>query len=417
MIDFLRILFYLASAWIFFQLVFPFLTVAAARLFGSRKERNLGAKIQDKFADHPENAPNTDFACIITAYQNSEITKPLISSILQQSHGNLTIYLVADECPETSFNVTDPRFVLLTPPEPLRLKIKSILYARAHFRRAHDYTVIFDADNLAHPDFLQHINHYIARGFKCIQGQRTAKNLDSQYAAADSLGELYKNYIERYSPYLLGGSAVISGSGMATESALYQAYLDSPEIQEGQHLGKKMLQEDKILQNFLLHRNYRIAYAWDAVCYDEKVSTGAAVQTQRGRWLYSYFQNMPNSLGLILRGLLRFSPNQFFFGLVTFALPMFIQLALAFMLAVAGLLLNPWVTLALVLAVGIFGSTVLWTLRLSEAPPSVWNAVYAVPKFILRQALGLFKMINPNKHFKHSEHKHLVHVEEVLKKQ
>jgi cellulose synthase/poly-beta-1,6-N-acetylglucosamine synthase-like glycosyltransferase len=417
MIDLLFILFYIASGWIFFQLVFPFLTVAAARVFGRRSEAHLGAKIQDKFADASVETLDTDFACIITAYKNSEITKPLVASLLQQSHPNLMVYLVADECPETEFNISDPRFVLLKPENPLRLKIKSIQYAHSRFVRAHDFTVIFDADNLAHPDFLHQINQYIARGFQCVQGQRTAKNLDSKYAAADSLGELYKNYIERYAPYLLGGSSVISGSGMATKSGLYQQYLDSKEVQEGQHLGKKMLQEDKILQNFLLRRNVRIAFAWDAVCYDEKVSTGEDVQTQRGRWLFSYFQNIPNALGILLRGLVRFSPNQFFFGVVTLALPMFIQLAVAFMLAVAGLLIQPWVTLALVGAVGIFGMNVLWTLKLSEAPPSVWNAVYAIPKFILRQARGLFKMVNPEKHFKHSEHRHLVHVDEVIKKQ
>ncbi len=93
------------------------------------------------------------------------------------------------------------------------------------------------------------------------------------------MGEHYKNYLERYVPYLLGGSAVISGSGMATESVLYQAYLASPEIEQGQHQWKKMLQEDKILQNFLIQQNKRIAYARNAVVYDEK--------TRAMRWKHS----------------------------------------------------------------------------------------------------------------------------------
>jgi len=43
----------------------------------------------------------------------------------------------------------------------------------------------------------------------------------------------------------------------------------------------------------------------------------------------------------------------------------------------------------------------------------VWN----VPKFVWRQFTGLFKMRNPNKHFKHTEHRKYVSVDEVIGKQ
>ena len=91
------------------------------------------------------------------------------------------------------------------------------------------------------PNFLAETNRYANAGYLAIQGQRTAKNLDTVYACADSIGEFYKNYVERLAPSLLGSSSVISGSGMAIERELYQSYLDSPEIQEGKELGKRML--------------------------------------------------------------------------------------------------------------------------------------------------------------------------------
>lgn len=390
------------AGWLAFQLVFPFLTVWASRIWG--RER-AGLTVAD-----------CDYACIITAYQNSAIARPLVESILMQTHGRFVIYLVADDCPDGGFDLSDDRLVLLRPASPLRLKVKSIRYATDRFVRPHDYTVVFDADNLVHPQFLAEMNRYVAAGYPCIQGQRTAKNLDSDYAAADSLGELYKNYIERYAPYLLGGSSVISGSGMATETRLYRAYLDSPDIREGQEKGKRMLQEDKILQNFLLRRNEQIAFARDAVCYDEKVDNGAAVQTQRSRWLFSYFQNIPNAVGILCRGLFGLRANQFFFGVVTLALPMFIQLGIAFALAVAGWWIDPRVSLVLVAAVGIFGLNVLWTLRLSNASRAVWRAIRSVPGFMLRQVAALFKMSNPDKHFKHSEHTKVVSVNDLLNK-
>ena len=231
----------------------------ASRWLG--RERRAAKKAIGSVGHEAGNLPPCSYACIVTAYRNSAIAKPLVESLLRQQYPHLIIYVVADECPDFDFGITDERLVLLQPATPLRLKAKSIIYAMEHYRRPHDYTVVFDADNLAHPQFLAEINRYVEAGYGCIQGQRTAKNLDTTYAALDSMGEHYKNYIERYVPYLLGGSAVISGSGMATRTDLYRAYLASPEIQQGQNQWKKMLQEDKILQNFLLRQDHRIAYA------------------------------------------------------------------------------------------------------------------------------------------------------------
>jgi cellulose synthase/poly-beta-1,6-N-acetylglucosamine synthase-like glycosyltransferase len=315
--------------------------------------------------------------------------------------------LVADECPDYDFGIADPRFTLLKPDPPLRLKAKSILYAIKNFQRPHQYIAVFDADNLAHPDFLAEINRYANAGHLCIQGQRTAKNLDTTYAALDSMGEHYKNYLERYVPYLLGSSSVISGSGMATEAELYKAYLASPEIERGKEQWKKMLQEDKILQNFLLRQNKKIAYARKAIVYDEKV------ETQRSRWLFSYFQNLPNSTEILLRGLSGLSWNQFYFGAVTLALPMFIQVGLAGLLALLGLLIQPWWSLALAAALALFAAGVLLALKWDGAPKAVWNAVWNVPKFVLRQFAGLFKMADPNKNFQHTEHRKMVSIEEI----
>jgi cellulose synthase/poly-beta-1,6-N-acetylglucosamine synthase-like glycosyltransferase len=397
-------LFYCAVAIVTFQLILPFLTVVAERLSGKEEVP-------------PITSPNRPlhYACIITAYRNAAIARPLVQSLLRQSYPNLHIYWVADECPpDFEPQISDARLTFLRPDPSLRLKAKSIIYATERWVQRPDYIAIFDADNLAHPDFLTEINRYAQAGHRCIQGQRTAKNTDQSFAAADALGEIYKNYIERYAPYRLGGSSVISGSGMAVETDLYLSYLNSPDIQQGKEQWKKMLQEDKILQNVLLRRNERIVYAWNAVCYDEKVQSGEAVQTQRSRWLFSYFQNLPNTLDLLWRGLKGRRWNQFFFGLVTVSLPMFIQLAVAGLLGLIGLFVAPWATLVLAAAVGLFALTVLWTLQLSDAPPAVWGALAKIPAFVGRQVLGLLKMGNPNKNFKHTEHTEAVSVEDVL---
>ncbi len=397
----MQIIYLILSGIILFFLTFPFLTVAFSLLF---KEHLDTQKVQKDF----------DYACIITAYKNVAITEHLVQSLLKQTHQNFHIYLVGDECQPNDFSLTDNRLTVFYPNPSLKLKAKSIIHAMDHFIRPHDYTVILDADNLAHPNFLKEINLYANQGFNSIQGQRTAKNLDTIYACADSTGEFYKNFVERYVPYMIGSSAVISGSGMAVKTKLYKAYLDSPEIQQGKEMWKKMLQEDKILQNFLLGQNEKIVFAKNAIIYDEKVTTADQVEIQRSRWLYSYFQNLPNSSGLILKGIANLSWNQLLFGIITIAPPLFILLFSAVALLGAGLFLNPYMSIWLFMGLGIFTLNIFWSLYLSDVPDQIWSALWGIPLFIWKQFTALFKMGNPNKNFKHSEHSKAVKIEEVL---
>jgi cellulose synthase/poly-beta-1,6-N-acetylglucosamine synthase-like glycosyltransferase len=401
-IHILTLAFGIVSSVLIFFLLFPFLTVLLSL---GRKEKII----------IPAQPKLYDFGCIITAYRNAQIARPLVESLLRQQHQNFLIYLVADNCDISDWDLDDPRLFVLLPREPLNLKAKSIMHAMDRYQRPHEYTVVFDGDNLAHPEFLMEINRYANFGYKSIQGQRTAKNLDTLYACADSLGEFYKNYVERYVPYMIGSSTVISGSGMAVETELYRDYLNSKEIQEGQHLWKKMLQEDKILQNHILRKNGKICYAKNALVFDEKVTTAQAVETQRARWLFSYFQNLPNSSGLLLRGLFGFRWNQFLFGLITIAPPLFILVFFSGVCFLLGWFVQPLFSWLLLASGIVFVLTILWTLRLSNAPKEIWSALGGLPLFIFKQVTALGKMRDPNKNFKHSEHTVTVKIDDVLK--
>jgi len=190
MVALTSILIALAAFCIFF-LVLPFLTTLATALRAKEKTASIGP--HKKF----------DFGVIITAYRNANITQPLIESLLRQTHQNFIIYLVADNCASVDFSYPGNEKVVILQPKPaLNLKAKSLIHAMQSFKRVHDYVVVCDADNLAHPKFLEELNHYANAGHQAIQGQRTAKNIDSPIAAADAVGEFYKNYIERYGAYL-----------------------------------------------------------------------------------------------------------------------------------------------------------------------------------------------------------------------
>ncbi len=392
----------LIAAAFAFALVWPFVMVVISRF---RKPRLAAV----------EPAATPDFACVITAWRNVTIARPLVDSLLRQQWPHFHIYLIADRCDPATWSFEDARLTVCYPDPPLDLKVKSILYAVARFVRPHDYVIVFDADNVAHPQLLEQLVRYIRAGWRVVQGQRRAKNLDTVFACADATGEFYKNYVERYVPWLLGSSAVISGSGMAVASELYRGYLSSPEIQRGKERGKRMMQEDKILQNWLLRRDERIAWARQAIVYDEKVSSPQAARTQRSRWLFSYFQNVPHAAALLWLGLRRRSWNQFLFGLVTLLPPLFLTVGGAALWAVWGLWVAPHWSMVLAVALLVFSLNVLWTLWLTPVPPAIWRALWGLPLFVYQQLLALFRMGDPDRNFAPTAHRHELPIDELLK--
>ena len=145
----LTYLFYIISSILLFFLIFPFITIVLSFL----KKEKTPALLRGS-----ENSKKFDYANIITAYRNVEIAKPLIQSLLMQTHQNHHIYLLADNCDMSDWDIQHEKLTVLNPQPALNLKVKSIIYTTERFVRKPDYTVIWDADNLAHPQFLENIN-------------------------------------------------------------------------------------------------------------------------------------------------------------------------------------------------------------------------------------------------------------------
>jgi cellulose synthase/poly-beta-1,6-N-acetylglucosamine synthase-like glycosyltransferase len=388
-------------------LLFPFVTVLLAQL---RKEEVLPIASQE-----------ADIACVITAYRSIDIAIPLVTSLLKQQYENFHIYLVADGCEVDGIEWEDERIHLLKPEQDLNSKVKSIKHAIQHFARKHEYILIFDPDNLAPATFLSEMNRYIQAGYKAVQGVRAAKNLDTLYACLDATGELYYNYSVRYVPWRMGGSSTISGSGMAIETSLFEAYLkiDSMDT-ESQEV---ILAEDKILQIDLIRRKTRIAYAKQAILYDEKVTEGQQVERQRTRWIKSYFQHLPAALGLVWRGLSRFNFNQFLFGLFISLLPMFLMVGGSGILGMVDL--ATWLITGEMqyfwLMIGLIGGGLLFVLnfflvlKIGKAPSEIWKSLWGIPLFISKQIKALLSLKKSKKDFLHTTHKKAVGIEEIRK--
>lgn len=357
---------------------------------------------------------NYDFACIITVYENMPISLPLVKSVLNQRYLHFHIYLVADKVADYEYYIEDKRLTFIKPQLALNSKVLSIDTALRAAVRCHDFVLILDADNLLHPQFLSEVNVFHQRGYQAVQGKRTAKNLETDYAALDAMGEYYYDYLVRRGPFRAGSSSTIAGSGMSVERRLYGEI-----IQLGlEELRKKgvVVSEDKSLQLEIVERGERIGYAEKAIIFDEKVSGKKQIQRQRTRWLNSYFRHLHEGLRLMLKGIENLSFNQFLFSMIIIMPPILILVVITGVVFLITLFVNVWISMMLFFAVFVFLISFLLTLRLNNAPEEIWKALTKIPYFMWEQIKGILHIREANRDFMTTSHQYFATFEEVWEK-
>src|SRR5690606_10555493 len=93
------------------------------------------------------------------------------------------------------------------------------------------------------------------------------------------------------------------------------------EMSELKKLGV-VVSEDKSLQLWLVNAGHRIAYAPDAIVFDEKVASFQQVSRQRSRWLNSYFKHSREVLITLFKGVQKMDWNRTWFSLTTLMPPL-----------------------------------------------------------------------------------------------
>ena len=139
-----------------------------------------------------------------------------------------------------------------------------------------DIAVILDSDNIMATDFLDKINRGYNAGYTVIQGHRTAKNQDTDFALLDAINEEIGNSIFRKGHRVLGVSSALIGSAMAFDFNYFKSLMNDIEDVAG---------EDKLLELKILKEQTLIEYFDDALVFDEKVSNAANFSKQRTRWV------------------------------------------------------------------------------------------------------------------------------------
>lgn len=371
-----------------YHLIFPLLIYVYYKLKAKNKYSKVGS------ANH---AP-ADFGVIVTAYQYTESLPAVVGALLKQDYADYLIYVVADNCDTSNLNFTDARVILLQPPTVIASNTGSHFYAIDHFKRPHNYIVIMDSDNIAEPGLLSALNRYVVAGHTAIQGLRKAKNKDTQIAKLDAARDLYYHFFDGHVLYSIGASATLSGSGMTFQTELYKACLA--------HLNVQGAGFDKVLQAEIVKKDVRIAFAEDAIVYDEKTSKSDQLVKQRARWINTWFRYFKFGFTLLGKGITNASFNQTIFGLVLLRPPLFIFLVLSGICLMLNLFFNLTGFFLWIIGFGCFFLSFHIALRESKADKSIYKALLHAPVFIFYQILALMHIRRANKLSVATQHYH-----------
>ncbi|MDD4373820.1 MAG: glycosyltransferase family 2 protein [Bacteroidales bacterium] len=397
----LRIILIILEMIVYGYLVFAVIYLAIFG-FASLFKKNLPEIKQDK---------KRKFAVMIPGYKEDLVIVDVAKDALEQNYPKdlFEVIVIADSIkPETLDALRHLPIRVEVVVFEVSKKSKALNKCMAAIGDDFDVAMILDADNIMAPDVLQKINEAFNRGFLAVQGHRTAKNTNTNFAILDAISEEINNTIFRKGHRVLGLSSALIGSGMAIDYKIYKAFMS-----EIDSVG-----EDKELEMRLLKNGYTIEYAEDAYVYDEKTSQSKVFVNQRRRWIAAqllHFRDyfIPGFIHLLKTGNIDFfdkvlqmiQPPRILLSGILFLLTFSSSIIYFFDIQIISkyFILNFYYWLTLLIITGI--------ILLVSVPRRLYNvrtykALRSLPIGFVLMFISLFKVKGAGSRFIHTTHSH-----------
>ena len=239
-----------------------------------------------KPVDYGVHPARTKFAVLIAARNEELVIAPLINSLLMQNYPEqlYDIWVIPNNCTDnTALAAERAGAKVLECTVPVRNKGEVLRFAYNHLRpRRYDAWLVFDADNVADPNFLAEMNNACLAGAMAAQSCRDSKNpYDTALSGCASIYGWMMDRFHNGGKAGLGLSAMIGGTGfMVTQKLL-------------DRLGgwyTETISEDLEITVQTILAEERIAYVPKAVTYDEQPLTWEQSIKQRRRWVSGTLQ-------------------------------------------------------------------------------------------------------------------------------
>lgn len=359
------------------------------------------------FPKKDKTVPETNYfnriAILVPAYKEDEVILSAAKSYetLDYPADKYEVIVIADSLQLTTISTLREEGVTVIPVSFNKsTKAKSLNAAFVQLKDEHyDMVVIADADNIPAPDFLQKVNIAFLQGHHAVQTQRVAKNLDTPFAILDAANEMIANHINRKGANALGLSASIIGSGIAFDYFLIKEALKETEATGG---------FDKVLQQLLVDKGYKIYYLEDAIIFDEKVESAAAFKNQRKRWLSSQLVYMRQYFVTGFSALLKGRIDYFYMAVgQNMLLPRMLLLAGVMFMTFIYLLFGQYLTIPFYAWAICFAGFIISMLL--PLPGKFYSKYLVIVLVNLPRVIGImlglvFKLKGANKTFIHTKH-------------
>ncbi len=160
-----------------------------------------------------------------------------------------------------------------------------------------DGYIVFDADNILDPGYIAAMNRTFSQGHDIVTSYRNSKNYgDNWISAGYALWFLRESRYLNHARSLLGTSCAVSGTGFLFSRAV---------LEETGPWPFHLLTEDIQFSVHEILQGRKVAFAPDAVLYDEQPTTFRQSWRQRMRWSQGYLQVFRDYGARLLRGIFR----------------------------------------------------------------------------------------------------------------
>jgi cellulose synthase/poly-beta-1,6-N-acetylglucosamine synthase-like glycosyltransferase len=234
-------------------------------------------------------APQKSFAVLVAAHNEEQVVGALMENLRQLDYPKelYDVFVICDNCSDGTADVVRS-FEGVHACERRNVHLRGKGYAIEWMLkelwkrpRHYDAVVMFDADNLAAPDYLTHMNNDLCNGSRVIQAYLDTKNPhDSWITSASAITYWYCNRLWQMPRQNLKLANYLGGTGMCFETKLLK------EI----GWGATSLVEDLEFTMRCVQKGINPTFNYHAKVYDEKPLTFKASSKQRLRWMQGHFE-------------------------------------------------------------------------------------------------------------------------------
>lgn len=368
---------------------------------------------------------NHRFMAIVSARNEEKVIANLIESIQKQEYPqeNIDIYVIADNCTDQTAKVAREAGAIVyerfdetkkTKGYALEWFFEKVL---EEFPDKYDAFCVFDADNLVEPHFIGKMNEKLCEGEKIVQGYRDIKNIGDSWLSAN--GAIYYwtlNRLYHFSRYKLGFSSFIQGTG-------FMVAMDILREEGGWHTTS--LTEDIEFSFTQIAKGRRIAWAHDAIIYDEQPTELVATWNQRLRWSVGNIQCMKKCIPMLLESkkvtpviidafIYLMSLPVLLLSLISGAL-MMVQISAMPVHEMVGEIRNQLV-MSLIFMLASILQVVIVILLEKKSFKEAWSGIITYPVFLgLTCIINVFSVFQPKLTWKPIEHVKAIKLSEVKK--